>query len=94
MARSWTLGLLLLAAILGGGLATLAWGDLGVGPRDLVTAAHGGAGTKVSADRPVQVLSGDWCASIWSQLFCDHLVEAIDVPMPETLSYTAQAMVS
>lgn len=48
MARSWTLGLLLLAAILGGGLATLAWGDLGVGPRDLVTAAQGGAGTKVT----------------------------------------------
>ncbi|MGP9683377.1 MULTISPECIES: FecCD family ABC transporter permease [unclassified Brachybacterium] len=48
MSRSWTLGLLLLAAILGGGLATLAWGDLGVGPRDLVTAAQGGAGTKVT----------------------------------------------
>ncbi|MGP4976220.1 FecCD family ABC transporter permease [Brachybacterium tyrofermentans] len=48
MARSWTLGLLLLAAILGAGLATLAWGDLGVGPRDLVTAAQGGADTKVT----------------------------------------------
>lgn len=48
MSRSWTLGLLLLAAILGGGLATLAWGDLGVGPRDLVTAAQGEASTKAT----------------------------------------------
>lgn len=38
---------------------------------------HQVTGSRVSADRPIQVLSGDWCGSIWAQLYCDHLVEAM-----------------
>jgi iron complex transport system permease protein len=44
--RSALLGAVLLAAVLLGGIATLAWGDLGVGPRDLLEASRGEAGAK------------------------------------------------
>lgn len=44
-ARSLTLGALLLAAIIAGSLATLAWGELGVGVPDLLAAARGEAST-------------------------------------------------
>ena len=44
--RSAAVGAVLLAAVLLGGIATLAWGDLGVGPRDLLEATRGEAGAK------------------------------------------------
>jgi iron complex transport system permease protein len=45
--REGSVGAALGALILLGALLTLSWGDLGVGPRDLVAAAQGEGGTKV-----------------------------------------------
>ncbi|GAA1490791.1 FecCD family ABC transporter permease [Brachybacterium sacelli] len=46
--RPLGIGILLVAAILSGAVATLAWGELGIGPGELASAARGEAGTKVT----------------------------------------------
>ncbi|APX33500.1 ferrichrome ABC transporter permease [Brachybacterium sp. P6-10-X1] len=46
--RPLGIGAVLVAATLAGAVATLAWGELGVGPGELVSAARGEAGTKVT----------------------------------------------
>lgn len=48
MARAATIGALLLAAVVAAGLATLAWGDLGVGPGDLTQALRGDADVRTT----------------------------------------------